>query len=59
MDTGSIYVEWLRPEQYGKHVDTYTVYYRRTSQPREDFQLRIVKANPEDVKSKVRGKATI
>ena len=55
MDTGSpsLYVEWLRPDKYGNHVDTYKLYYGPSDLPLDQFEVITVKANPDHVKSKV------
>ena len=53
MDQGKLYVEWLRPEKYGSHVDTYKIFYGPSNKPFDEFQYKTVKANPEDIRSKV------
>ena len=52
MDEGKLYVEWLRPEKYGSHVDTYKIFYGPSNDPAK-LQFKTVKANPGDAKSKV------
>ena len=53
MDTGSLYVEWLRPQKYGRYVDTYKIFYGRVSQPLNEVQVKTVQAVPDKVVSKV------
>ena len=53
MDEGKLYLEWLRPEKYGSHVDTYKIFYGPKNNPAK-VQFKTVKANPEDTKSKVK-----
>ena len=53
MDEGKLYLEWLRPEKYGSHVDTYKIFYGPSNNPAK-VQFKTVKANPEDIKSKVK-----
>jgi len=53
MNTGSLYVEWLRPDKYGSHVDTYKLYYGPSSYRSDQFQVITVKPDADDVKSEV------
>ena len=53
MNTGSLYVEWLRPDKYGNHVDTYKLYYGPSTHKLDQFQVITVKPDADDVKSEV------
>ena len=56
-DTGSIYVEWLRPQKYGRYVDTYKIFYGPVNQPFNDLQFKTVevdKDKPDKEVSKVK-----
>ena len=53
MDTGSLYVEWMRPQKYGRYVDTYRIYYGPVDQ-QFDVQFKTVQAIPNKDVSRVR-----
>lgn len=50
-DTGAIYIEWARPEQFQKSVDYYQVFYRSLDEP--IFKSFTVKANIDEIIQKV------
>lgn len=51
IDTGSLYVEWIRPKRYGLYVNTYKIYYGPLNQLPKELN---VQAIPGVVKSQVR-----
>ena len=52
MDTGSLQVEWLRPQKNGRYVDTYRIFYAPVNQQFE-VQFKTVQAIPNKDISKV------
>ena len=53
MDQGKIYVEWNRPQKYGRFVDTYMIHYGPLGKPFNESQFKKVEVNPDDIKSQV------
>ena len=51
LDTGSLYVEWLRPKKHGLRIDAYKIYYRQLNQPHYDEAM--VSTAPDTEISKV------